>query len=93
MTPSMIGFLCGMVVGGFGATFLIGLLFLDREPEEEIDIQEICDGLSGASIAKSKIGEVTVCRGNSEHGESLPQDLPELDLNLSTYPAPIDQSQ
>ncbi len=59
MTLPMIGFLCGVVVGGFGATFLIGLLFLDREPEKEKSIQKIWIGLDRASIAKSKIREAT----------------------------------
>jgi hypothetical protein len=53
MNPPMIGFLSGVVVGGAGAIFLIGLLFLCGNPENEKIIQKIENGLDRASIAKS----------------------------------------
>jgi hypothetical protein len=61
MNPPMIGFLAGVVVGGAGAIFLMGLLSLYREPENEKIIQKIENGLDRASIAKSVIREVMVC--------------------------------
>jgi len=50
----MIAFLFGVVVGGLGGTLLIGLLFLNREPEK--DIQKIGNSSHSTSLAKQKMG-------------------------------------
>lgn len=65
MTPPIIGFISGVVVGGFSATLIIGLLILNREPEKGEDIQKVANGLERASLAKSKISKATACETNA----------------------------
>jgi hypothetical protein len=56
MNPAMIGFFFGVLVGGLGVILLIGLLFLDREPEEANDILQIQNDSYGA-FAKLKMSK------------------------------------
>jgi hypothetical protein len=56
MNPTMIAFFFGVVVGGFGGMLLIGLLFLNREPEK--DIQKIGNSSHSTSPAKLKMSRV-----------------------------------
>jgi hypothetical protein len=54
MNSAMIAFFFGVVVGGLGGTLLIGLLFLNREPEK--DIRKNGNSSLSTSPAKLKMG-------------------------------------
>jgi len=57
MTPATLGFLFGVVVGGFSVTLLIGLLFLAKQPEKIENVQNIGVSLDNSSINNLKIKE------------------------------------
>jgi len=57
MNSAMIAFFFGVVVGGLGGTLLIGLLFLNREPDQKVkDIQKIGNSPPSTSPARLRMG-------------------------------------
>jgi hypothetical protein len=56
MTPTIMAFFFGMLVGGLGGTLLIGFFFLHREPERTVnDIQKTWNASSNTLTAKPRI--------------------------------------
>jgi len=56
MNPAMIAFFFGVIVGGLGATLLIGLLLMKNEPKERArETQKIGTALPAAPTVKLKM--------------------------------------
>jgi hypothetical protein len=60
MNPTTLAFLFGIVIGGFGATLLIGLLFLDRKPDQVNNVQNMTICWDRSLIDQLKISKPPV---------------------------------